>query len=161
MTGTKLFLGRFFIFLFLVFVLFMTSTQLSFESTDSIAVFTMYLNGVFFLLMIVSTLKNAFSIEMIFWIFMFFFMFYAPLIQYTENAFPWHGKLSDTDVLNCNMLILLFSLCFCLGKLLSSSKRKKELQKNEAPGWPIITKCTNMHILLRKSLTEDEIIKLK
>lgn len=128
------------VFPFLLIITILTSIALDFSNTDPLAIFLFYANGFFFALMVVASLrKSSFSIELICWLFMFFFMFYAPLIQYTRQTFPWRGNLSTEDIIICNVLILLFSIFFCIGKkiyrFVSPRREKKEAQLRDAAGF--------------------------
>ena len=66
-----------------------------------------FIGGIFF-----AKKRHAFSLALIYWIFMFFFMYYAPLIQYLLSDFPWHGLLTDDDVLVANGVVFLFNVVF-------------------------------------------------
>lgn len=114
---------------FLALVTIFTSAALDFSQTDPLTLLILFGNGCFFGWMIYASLKkHAFSIELILWLFMFFFMFYAPLIQYTEQEFPWKGSLDHNDIIIASLLCLLFCVCFCVGKQLYNTFSKDRKQ---------------------------------
>ena len=84
------------------------------------------INGILFLIGIFfAQKKHAFSLSLIYWIFMFFFMYFAPLTQYLLSSFPWSGAVTDEECFLANLLILLFNLCFAVGASLAKRLRVK------------------------------------
>lgn len=84
-----------------------------------------FLNGALFYAFTLRALfKHPYSLELMFWIFMFYFMFFAPLVQYTRHDFPW-GRLNDTEVWKANVLLFIFSVCFVIGTKLYREKGDK------------------------------------
>lgn len=93
-----------------------------------ICMLSFYVNAFVFTVGIVRARQRyAISIDLIYWIFMYFFMFFAPLIQYLLNKFPWNGRISETEILQSNAIIFVFVLLYLLGKQISkeTSKRRK------------------------------------
>ena len=92
-----------------------------------ICILSFYLNAFIFVVGIVrARQRSAVSIGLIYWIFMYFFMFFAPLIQYLLNKFPWNGEISDTEIVQANTVVLLFVLLYLLGQYTA----KRDLLKN-------------------------------
>lgn len=97
-----------------------------------ICILSFYVNALLFALGIVhARQKSAISIELIFWIFMYFFMFFAPLIQFLSNKFPWNGKVSETEIVQANAVIFLFVLLYLLGQYTAKRAMLKNAWKNE------------------------------
>ncbi len=89
-----------------------------------------FFNGALFYAFTLRALfKHPYSLELMFWIFMFYFMFFAPLVQYTRHDFPW-GRLNDTAVWSANVILFLFSLSFIIGTSLYKAK-KREIKRND------------------------------
>lgn len=129
MTTTNKSLGSLIVLPFLALITLFTSMALDFSQTDLLAVLILYGTGCFYASMIYFSLKkHPFSIELIVWLFLFFFMFYAPLIQYTKQRWPWRGSLSHNDVIVCCLLCLLFGVVFCIGKQLYTTFSKGRKQ---------------------------------
>ena len=85
-----------------------------------ICMLSFYVNALIFALGIVrARQRSAISIELIYWIFMYFFMFFAPLIQYLLNKFPWNGDVSETEIVQANTVVFLFVLLYMLGQQMS------------------------------------------
>lgn len=101
-----------------------------------ICILSFYVNASIFALGIVcARQRNAISIELIFWIFMYFFMFFAPLIQYLLNKFPWNGKISETEIMQANAIVLLFALFYLLGQYTAKRATLKTARKIETAGF--------------------------
>lgn len=99
---------------------------------STICILSFYVNAFVFVVGIVrARRKSAISIELIFWIFMYFFMFFAPLIQYLLNQFPWNGKISETEIVQANAVILLFVLLYLLGQYIAQRAMQKSVWKKE------------------------------
>lgn len=95
-----------------------------------ICILSFYVNAVIFIAgMVHARQRSAISIELIYWIFMYFFMFFAPLIQYLLNKFPWNGRISETEIVQANGVILLFVLLFLLGQYTARRTMRKHAQK--------------------------------
>lgn len=87
---------------------------------------TFYVNAVIFIVGITFAQKNyPISIDMMVWTFLYFFMFFAPTVQYLYGVYPWSGNLTDTECLLANILISVFSASYILGKFLGQKIRVK------------------------------------
>ena len=105
---------------FQILILFFPLIILSLSGKDAICVVSFLINGIVFLGGIFfAQKKHSFSLELIYWIFMFFFMYFAPIIQYLSDVYPWRGSLSDDLILQVNILIFAFNIIFIVGRRLS------------------------------------------
>lgn len=77
--------------------------------------------------------KKAFSLNQVFWIFNGIFLGIVPLFQYTQGVFPWKRNFSNTQLLQCNILILLCMLVYSLVRyrMLSSAKGNRNVKTEE------------------------------
>ena len=115
---------RILVTLFQLVILFMPILLLGVEGKNIICTVSFIVNGLIFIIGASLTLKSyAISIELVYWIFMFFFMYFAPLIQYIFSVYPWRGSLTDKDIIAANIIILLFNLVFLAGKWLAKHVR--------------------------------------
>lgn len=90
------------------------------EGKKFVCILSFLVNGFIFIVGIFSAKnKHSISMELVYWIFMFFFMYFAPLIQYRLNIFPWNGAITKNEILYANLIILLFNLCFAIGSFLA------------------------------------------
>ncbi len=81
-------------------------------------------NGMIFVMGMHNAQKEKnLSLRTIYWIFMFFFMYFAPLIQYLLSTFPWRGSFTDGMILQINGVILLFNVFFLIGLMLADNVR--------------------------------------
>lgn len=97
-----------------------------FREKSVLCILSFLLNGVFFLFgMFFARRKHPISMGIVYWIFMFFFMYFAPLIQYLKSKFPWRGSFSDAEVLKTNLIILLFNVAFLIGRYFAGKIRVK------------------------------------
>ena len=115
-----------FLMVLTVFVL----ASVPYVNSDFPVLATFLINGFIFSVGILVQLKNyPFSLNLIFWTFMYFFMFFAPFIQYTSNKYPWGESLippTDNEVFLCNLIIFFFSILWILGKVLFKSRQQKK-----------------------------------
>lgn len=76
--------------------------------------------------------KYAVSMNLIYWIFTYFFMCFAPFIQYLLNKYPWNGRITEKEILRANAIILLFNLLLLVGKWISKCITAKKTGKSES-----------------------------
>ncbi len=120
------------------FIMIALALNISYENCRVDILLLFFTNGVIFYgFMMRSLTKQPYSLELMFWFFMFYFMFFAPLIQYSRNSFPW-GRLGTTTIVQVNFLLLLFACCFKCGTKLYRHRRgrapaPKETQPEETP----------------------------
>lgn len=77
-------------------------------------ILTFLINGFIFLFQLSTVSPIGYSLREIYYIFMFMFMFLAPLLQYLVDKFPWSNTelLTDQRIIYANLLILVFTLLF-------------------------------------------------
>lgn len=108
------------------FILMFLTLNLSYTGCRADILMLFFVNGaVFYIFTLRSLSKYSYSLELMFWIFMLYFMFFAPLVQYTRGSFPW-GRVDAQLVWQSNLLLLLFSLSFKCGTRLYKNKEKKD-----------------------------------
>ncbi len=108
-------------FFTLVILLFIALAPILFLGTQeksAVCILSFLFNGMIF----VAGMYNAqreknLSLRMIYWIFMFFFMYFAPLIQYLFSTFPWRGSFTDEMILQINFVVFLFNAFFGIASL--------------------------------------------
>lgn len=89
--------------------------RLSFQNNNFLILFTYVFNGIIFLVMMnYSIYKYAFSLSFMHWMFLFFFMFFAPFIQYASNNFPWNYTFEESELLRANLIVLIWATCFII-----------------------------------------------
>lgn len=103
--------------------------SLDYKGTNGLCLATYFINGLVILTFMVNALrKSSFSIELVYWLFMYFFMFFSPLIQYTYGEFPWHHeRFSNGILLAVNLSVLVWNLIFAL---IMNMKRKCKKDEN-------------------------------
>lgn len=122
--------------LFLTIMFLVPLMQENVGEKNTLCIATFAINGVFFMFGIRTAIrKYSVSIEMICWIFMFFFLYFAPVLQYKNGQFPWKGRLSDGEILQANLIVFLFSSFFVFGKKMAKHVRVNQLSKKERPAF--------------------------
>ena len=115
-----------FLILLPVFIFF----NVPYINNDAIVIITFIINAILFSGGILFELKRySFSLNLMYWIFMYFFMFLAPFIQYTNNKYPWEffAHPTEDEIFINNILIIIFSLMWILGGRIKVNKQKKKL----------------------------------
>ena len=112
---------------------------LTVESAGNISFFCMssfLINGLLFIIGIYrSNRKHAISMSLIYWVFMFFFMYFAPVIQYITDMYPWRGFVTEGEAIYANMLILLFNLVFMFSCWGASKIKFVSVSKHNFTEW--------------------------
>lgn len=86
------------------------------KRSDALALITFFVNGAIWLLLLIVEIGNRpFSLQMFHWSFCLLFFFFAALVQYVYDEFPWSSDLSDIDVQNANFLLVLWTAGTCAG----------------------------------------------
>lgn len=110
-------INNFFVLFFMISIFIIPFTQGDLLERDLLCIITFAINGLIFISGIyIAINKYILSIELIYWIFMFFFMYFAPMLQYQRSQFPWNGRLQYDEIILANFVILLFNIFFVLGK---------------------------------------------
>lgn len=121
-------LNNFLVLVFLTFLLIVPMTQCGSSKSDLLCILTFCINGLVFAFGIYTAMnKYAISIDLIYWIFMFVFMYFAPMLQYANAQFPWNGQLSDSEILSANIIVLLFNVFYALGKAMARHVRIRRI----------------------------------
>lgn len=102
------------VFLLLIFLVpFLVKTK---QNVDAGSLISFIINGFLFAVGIYfASKKHSVSMELIYWMFMFFFMYFAPIIQNRSNLYPWNKSVTDLEVVYANLLVFLFNVIFVLG----------------------------------------------
>ncbi len=66
-------------------------------------------------LLIRAARKHPYSFQVLFWMFGLVFFGIAPLVQFLNRWAPWNLIYENTEIINCNLLILLWYICFVFG----------------------------------------------
>ena len=134
---------------FLIAVFFaMVLLSFDYRESDFTVIFTFYTIGIFSLYKIVAAKKNI-TIQRVFYIFIFIFMFFAPLQQYLSGIVLWKGngltlRYTDEDYLSANLLLLLFIGIFELGYKIRLNKKKKS---GKVSSWSVSSNSASLFFL--------------
>lgn len=109
----------------IVAISFLTIPFGSFRRDNALVLLTFAVNGVLWLLLLIAEVnKRPFSFRMIHWSFCLLFFFFAALVQYSHNYFPWVNYREDTVLTQTNLLLTLWTGGVCLG---GRGERKKRV----------------------------------
>lgn len=133
------------IYLLICVIIYMVVAAIPFErivKADVLVMATFLFNGIlWFCLLISEVRKRPFSFLMIHWSFCLLFFFFAAVVQYLYEHFPWVGNLDDEDLLFANMILLLWTVGVVLGSSISKLWRKKRIRivvgENKSSSLPI------------------------
>lgn len=104
--------------------------NLTVSNVNGVVLFTFIFNGVIIFLRLLKNSKLGYSLSSVIDMFMFVFMFLAPMIQYLNKIFPWGNAylISDKIIVVTNFIILLFLLIYYLfyGKFILKYKKNKK-----------------------------------
>ena len=96
--------------------------------------------------------KHAFSFALIHWLFCLLFFFFAPMVQYIHNNFPWVRYRGDNLLFDANIFLLIWSIGVWTGqnfKLQSKSKRTiKQINSIKVGLCSPIKYCFNENVYL-------------
>lgn len=100
----------------IVFITVAFGFSLNYSGTDFFCVLTFFINGITSIVfMLLALRRSGVSTELVYWIFMYFFMFFAPLIQYTKGNFPWiYTSFSHNVIVTANITILVWNVIFAV-----------------------------------------------
>lgn len=105
------------IFLILGIVLFQNQIELK---NDAIVYITFAINGgIWIVLLIKALLKHPFSLKIMHWFFCLFFFFFAAIIQYINDKYPWGVKFQCETIIKSNICLLLWTVAFVIGEFIS------------------------------------------
>lgn len=80
---------------------------------------------VFIVNYILSINEHSYSFNMMFWLFNLFFMGLAPFMQYLYNEYAWNLVPSSKEIITTNIIVLLWSVFYIVGRRLTFSNKKK------------------------------------
>ena len=111
---------------FLIYIFFSTNYQ----TINILVMITFMINGIIIIVNLSIKSKKGYSLNDIFWIFMFSFMFVAPLLQYMHNSFPWWDQnlLTNKIILSTNIFILSFMVIYIIIYFLFKNKLNRYLK---------------------------------
>ena len=116
-----------FLILLPVFIFF----NVPYINSDAIVMITFIINAILFSGGILFELKKySFSLNLMYWIFMYFFMFLAPFIQYTNNKYPLDYAIenpNNDELFLCNITILFFSIAWILGGFIKKKPQQTKI----------------------------------
>jgi oligosaccharide repeat unit polymerase len=109
----------------------------NFSNSNTIVIITFIINGVIILINLTNKGSFGYSLDDMFWVFSFIFMFIAPLLQYLNNHFPWWGQTLITDevLILSNISVMIFNLFYILIRKITLTttqitKKEKGVIKN-------------------------------
>lgn len=129
-------INKIFIIVFLLTIFFAPLFLSGKVKLDFVCFLSFTVNGILFMIGIYKAIyKYSISMELIYWLFMFFFMYLAPMIQYRMDSYPWRGAVTETEILYVNTIILLFNIFFILGRYCEGRVRIKGFSGNGLTRW--------------------------
>lgn len=94
---------------------------------------TFLLNGVLWTyLLLYEVGKHPYSFSVIHWTFFLLFFFFAAIVQYMNNSFPWINYRNDDVLINANLILTLWTLGVVIGqytRILKAEKRSRLKEK--------------------------------
>lgn len=109
----------------IVAISFLTIPFGSFRRHDTLVLLTFVVNGALWTVLLVAEVnRRAYSMKMIHWSFCLLFFFFAALVQYSYDAFPWVEHRDDSILVQSNLLLTLWTVGVCLG---SRVRRKRHV----------------------------------
>lgn len=109
----------------IVAISFLTIPFGNFRRSNALVLLTFAANGALWLALLIAEVnKRPFSFRMIHWSFCLLFFFFAALVQYSHDYFPWVSYRDDTVLVQTNLLLTLWTIGVCLG---GRGKRKKRI----------------------------------
>ena len=132
----KRIINKIFAIVFLLTIFFVPLFLSAKIQIDFICTLTFAVNGILFITGIYKAIyKYSISMELLYWLFMFFFMYFAPMIQYRMDSYPWRGAVTGVEILYANGIILLFNAFFILGNYFERKFRIAGLSENGITRW--------------------------
>ena len=78
---------------------------------------TFFVNGILWTsLLLYEVGKHPYSFSIIHWTFFLLFFFFAAIVQYMNNYFPWIKYRSDDVLINANLMLMLWTLGIVIGR---------------------------------------------
>lgn len=140
---------------------FLTVPVDDFKRDNIFVIATFILNGLVWITLLIKEIRRySYSLLMMHWFFCLLFFFYAPLIQYANDSFPWINDRSDEVLLQTNLILLIWSVSVVLGKKFTVRwKRKTTTKENKICFWDntdekmMIITIINIIIMLYRVMT--------
>ena len=103
----------------------------NFERHNSLVIITFLINGIiWFALLLAEVSKRPYSFRLMHWFFCLLFFFYAPVLQYAYDRFPWVAIRQDEVLVDSNLLLLFWTLAVLAGTKIRIKKGMGEKSKN-------------------------------
>lgn len=75
---------------------------------------------------------RGFSINIVHWIFVYIFLFLAPMFQFRYSDFPWNLSPTNGDIIAANLVIILWSIIYMFARLIKSKDYKAKVISNHS-----------------------------
>lgn len=113
---TIYYIGLYILLVMIAIMTFMTIPIGNFQRNNALVLFTFFLNGTLWLLLIVAEVGGrSYSFMLMQWLFCLLFFFYAPMVQYGYDQFPWVAGRSDEVLITANFLLLFWTIAVFAG----------------------------------------------
>lgn len=96
---------------------------------------TFLINGVLWTFLLLYELgKHPYSFSVIHWTFFLLFFFFAAIVQYMNNHFPWVGYRSDDVLIDTNLILMLWTVGVIIGQYTKISAVEHQSKVKEKLG---------------------------
>ena len=129
--STKRFLS-YFALLFIIILLLWIVTPSHIIRNNWLVMVTFLINGVLWTcLLLYEVSKHPYSFSVIHWTFFLLFFFFAAIVQYMNNEFPWIDYRSDSVLIRANLILTLWTFGVIVGQntRILMAKRKSRLKE--------------------------------
>ena len=129
--STKRFLS-YFALLFIIILLLWIVTPSHIIRNNWLVMVTFLINGVLWTcLLLYEVSKHPYSFSVIHWTFFLLFFFFAAIVQYMNNEFPWIDYRSDSVLIRANLILTLWTFGVIVGQNTRTlmAKRKSRLKE--------------------------------
>lgn len=114
--STKRFLS-YFALLFIIILLLWIVTPSHIIRNNWLVMVTFLINGVLWTcLLLYEVSKHPYSFSVIHWTFFLLFFFFAAIVQYMNNEFPWIDYRSDSVLIRANLILTLWTFGVIVGQ---------------------------------------------
>lgn len=141
----------------LVVIAFLSIPFDDFHRHNSLLLFTFTFNGVLWTMLLFNEVKrHAYSFKMMHWAFCLLFFFFAALVQYLCDSFPWIGERNDRILIQTNLLLTMWTGAVFSGEFLKGKFRQNNLMKFSISEWhgfhkwiPVLTIISVLNLIYR------------
>lgn len=138
------FLGGVLLFAFILALCFLVLPSVD-EDLNGTVIFTFLINGIFSIVMLVSSSgKYKFSLQTVHWVFYFFFFVFAPINQYISSTFPTSLTPTDQEIVFANMCLFVWAAVFYVA---TKSSRTSKINNTVSVQVSILIKFDKMVLL--------------